>query len=164
MGEAVSPSSPRRPRTRARALVLALGLAVVAVGCSKGTAPSQGQYVATADGVCEAQDERMDDLQRRYDESRAKAAMTGEESANVARPERWMRAEIIPEYETMSGQLKSIRPPSGDATYLGDLYSDLDRLIVDLRSRPSRGRALISEDAELRQRFASYGMEICGTV
>jgi hypothetical protein len=137
---------------------------VVASSCARGSAPSPQQYAAVADGVCKAQDEKMDDLQERYDVSVYEAAVTGEESANVARPERWVRAEIVPEYEAMAGQLKSIRPPDGDHQYLSDLYSDLDRLIVDLNSRPSRGRELISEDPELRQRFASYGMEVCGTV
>jgi hypothetical protein len=163
MGGVVS-RAPSTPRARAGAVALAVALAVVAVGCSKGSSPSQGQYVAQADSVCQAQDEKMDDLQVRYDESRYQAAVTGEESANVARPERWMRAEIVPEYEAMSGMLKGMRAPSGDSDYLGDLYSDLDRLITDLNSRPSQGRELISEDAELRNRFASYGMEICGTV
>ena len=155
--------SPAIPRARA-AVVLVAGLVVVAVGCSKPATPSQGQYAAMADGVCQARDEKMDDLKDRYDESVATASITGDESANVARPERWVRAEIIPEYEAMSGQLKSIRPPAGDGDYLGDLYSDLDRLIVDLNSRPSRGRELISENTQLRGRFESYGMEICGTV
>ncbi len=156
--------APNATRAVRRAVVGVLGLVLVAAGCSREAAPTQAEYAAMADSVCTSRDEKMNDLQARYDESVYTAAITGESSANVARPERWMRAEIVPEYWGMSSQLKSIPPPSGDANYLGDLYSDLDRLIVDLNSRPSRGRALISEDAELRQRFASYGMKVCGTV
>ena len=156
--------APSIPRARAGSLVLALVLAVVAVGCAKGTAPTQAQYAAMADSVCKARDDKMDDLKERYDASVYESALTGDESANVARPERWMRAEIIPEYQGMSAQLKGIRPPSDDADYLADIYSDLDRLIVDLNSRPSRGREYISDDPQLRHRFESYGMDVCGRV
>ena len=139
-------------------------VALVSGACAKTPAPSQEQYVAAADSVCNARDEKMDQLKEQYDVAVYEAAITGEESANVARPERWMRAEIIPEYQGMAGQLKGMRPPDGDHQYLADLYSDLDRLITDLHSRPSRGRELISEDQNLRHRFESYGMKVCGTV
>ena len=144
--------------------MIAASVVLLASGCSKGSGPTQEQYASMADSVCTASDERMDELRKSYDESVYEAALTGEESTYVARPERWLRARIIPAYESMSGQLRGLRPPDDDAQYLADLYADLDLLIKDLNQRPSQGRELISEDERLRDRFASYGMEVCGTV
>lgn len=155
-------------RHRHRRLRLALAAVPVALvigaGCAEATAPSQEEYTAAADAVCTGSGDKLAQLEDDYAAEALEAQETGESSLNVDRPERWMRARIVPEYERMSANLRSIPAPDGDVAYLGDLYSDLDRLIADLHSRPSRGRDIVRADEDLQRRFTSYGMEVCGTV
>ena len=141
------------------ALVVPSLLAVAA--CSEATGPTQEQYAAMADRVCETTEEKLTELDAEYDAMKWDVASNGEENAYVDRPERWVRAKIVPQYERMASSLKGIPRPEGDATYLSDLYSDLDQRIEVLQIRPSDGRAVIEDDDQLRQRFASYGIEKC---
>ena len=64
----------------------------------------------------------------------------------------------------MADQLRGLQPPDDQAGYLGDLYADLDQRIEELRLAPSGGRDAVREDAELRDRFSTYGMKVCGRV
>lgn len=132
--------------------------------CSQAAPPSQAEYVATADRVCESVGDRIEDLEEEQEERIEERDRTGKPSAYADRPERWLRARIVPQYESMSNQLKGLAAPDGDHIYLRDLYSDLDRRIEDLHTRPSKGRDLIRLDERLRDRFESYGMRVCGTV
>lgn len=117
--------------------------------------------MARADDLCEATDERLEQLERDRALDRSTEAAQGSE---VQRPARWMRAEIVPEYEELDQSLRAIRPPEDDATYLSDLYDDLSSRIEELRLSPAGGRDIIRENAELRKRFATYGMKVCGRV
>lgn len=153
------PSSVRR----VAAVVLvasALGLGA----CSEGSAPTAAEYVAAADRVCQSAADTLTELEQEYDVAAWEAAATGESNLEVDRPERWVRSTIVPQYRSMLGGLMGLPAPDGDAAYLTDLYGDLDLKIKDLHQRPAQGRALIRDDAELQQRFESYGMEICGSV
>lgn len=75
-----------------------------------------------------------------------------------------MRARVIPQYKRLDGGLRGITPPGDDASYLADVYDDLTALIEELNLRPGQGRDLIREDEELRTRFATYGMKVCGRI
>lgn len=146
-----------------RGLLVPAVAAVLVVGaCSDASGPSQEQYAAMADDVCKDGKEKVDELYmaQAVDEMEA-AADGGDASVYVDRPERWVRAKVVPEYEKLSSALKSIPAPEGDAAYLGDLYGDLDQRIEVLHSRPGDGRAVIEADELLRDRFTSYGMEEC---
>ncbi len=155
------PPAPLRPL----ALALGLGvLVVLVVGCSQGgPAPTQAQYAAAADQVCQGTADTLTELEEDHE-----AALAEERSedpgATDQRPERWVRARVVPAYQEMEGGLRGIQPPDGDGEYLADLYDDLGRRIEELRLGPSRGRDQVRADADLRRRFASYGMEVCGTV
>ncbi len=144
------------------AVALALGLVLGA--CTQATGPSPAEYVAAADGVCQAASDKLAELEQEYDVAAWESAATGEGNLDVDRPERWVRGTIIPQYRSMLGGLLRLPAPDGDAAYLRDLYGDLDGRIRDLNLRPSQGRALIRDDVELQRRFESYGMEVCGTV
>ena len=130
---------------------------VAATGCSEASGPTQEQYASAADGVCKDADKRINDLYKEQWEATA----AGEQSTYVERPDRWMRSKVVPEYERLSSRLKGIRPPDGDTAYLSDLYSDLDARIEVLHNRPGDGRAVVDDDALLRDRFEAYGMEKC---
>lgn len=147
------------------ALVVALTLGSVA-GCASSTGPSQAEYVAAADEVCQSVDDRLADLEETYEED----LRGGDDAASDAapavdpRPERWVRARVIPQYKRLDGGLRGITPPGDDARYLADVYDDLTALIAELNLRPGQGRDLIREDEELRTRFSTYGMKVCGRV
>jgi hypothetical protein len=146
--------------------LLLLGLPLIAVAlpaCSESAAPTKDQYVSMANSVCAGTAEKLDELFEDYEVAKYEAAASGESSTYVDRPDRWMRAKIIPEYERMSGNLKGIQPPDGDGAYVADIYADLDRRIEVLHNHPGEGRAVIEADAGLRTRFASYGIEGCPT-
>ncbi|HYI61948.1 MAG TPA: hypothetical protein VEW93_09110 [Acidimicrobiales bacterium] len=141
----------RRSAWRPLALLLALG---VAAGCSQVSAgPSQAQYAVAADQVCTAHEGEVDEIVEEQ-----------EAAPDPSRSERWVRAELVPEYRKMTRSLQGIRPPEGDETYLAGLYADLDHQVDLLHASPGRGRALVSEDEDLRRRFSSYGMKVCGRV
>lgn len=160
----MSRSLPAAALRRCLALLVVLAVAGTASACSRqADPPTQGEYVARADDICESTDERIEELQRDYELNRLEAAAKGESSEDQ-RPDRWMRAKIVPEYESLDSQLRGIRPPEDDATYLSDLYDDLSSRIEELRLSPTGGRDTIREDAELRKRFATYGMKVCGRV
>ncbi len=147
-----------------RRLLLALlgtTLLLGASACSEASGPTQEQYAAMADDVCEAAGEEIDEvyMDRAVDELLAPMAEEG--NVYLDRPERWVRAKVVPEYESLLGRLKAIPPPDGDATYLSDLYADLDARIGVLQARPSDGRAVVESDAQLRDRFVTYGIETC---
>lgn len=132
----------------------ALLAGTLAIGCSRvSPGPTQAQYVAVADQVCEAHQAEIDTVVK---EERSEP--------DPARTERWIRADLVPEYRKMADALRGIRPPEGDEAYLADLYGDLAHQIDLLHSRPSEGRALVQEDEDLRRRFSSYGMKVCGRV
>ncbi|HEX7131285.1 MAG TPA: hypothetical protein VF228_01845 [Iamia sp.] len=159
----MSPVHRRRPLAL---LIPALTLAVLAVaGCSKSAGPSQEQYVAVADDVCASTEKRLEELQEAHDADLYEAAATGESGIYVDRPDRWVRAKVVPAYQGMSNGLKGIQPPDGDTAYLTDLYADLDEHIESIHLNPSaeEGKALRTPDTRLTDRFASYGMEVCGT-
>lgn len=156
--------TPLRHRRRRLALVALPVALVVGAGCTEASAPSQEEYTAAADAVCAASSDKLAQLEEDYAEETREAQETGESSLNVDRPERWMRARIVPEYERMSGNLKSIPAPDGDVAYLSDLYADLDRRIAVLHIRPSGGRDIVRDDEDMQRRFRSYGMEVCGRV
>lgn len=147
---------PRRRARSASRLVPALAVVAVLLGgaCSRGAAPpSQADYVAAADAACERRGEAIDELEEE---------VLADPDHN--RPERWIRADLVPEYRKLSNELRSLAPPSGDATYLSGIYADFDRRVNWLFSRPSEGRAAVRDDERLQLRFAQYGMEVCGTV
>lgn len=153
----------RRPSARRAAG--AVVAAVLALGaCSKSSPPTQEAYVKAADGICEETAEELEELELDLFEELGALREEGESNPNVERWERWMRINIVPEYRDMDRRLRGIRPPDGDSTYLADLYDDLAIRITELNARPSQGRDLVRDDEELRRRFASYGMEVCGTV
>lgn len=145
-----------------RLLVVAVVPTLLAVaGCSGSSGPSQEQYAAAAEGVCKASGEKLDELYMAQAIAEMEAATGGESTTYVDRPERWVRAKIVPEYERLANSLKGIQRPDGDAAYLSDLLADLDRQIEQLQLEPSGGRATIEADEGLRDRFESYGIEGC---
>ncbi len=160
-----SPSSVRRGRRGSlRSLVVVLALSALGVGCAPAApAPTQAEYVAVADLVCEATGERLDEAEEELlvelEEEKADGG-----SLLAQRPDRWTRAETVPAYRDLEGSLRGIQPPDDDGTYLSDLYDDLHRRIEELRLSPGKGRDLIRGDDALRTRFETYGMEVCGTV
>ena len=148
-----------------RGLLVAVALTAVAgAGCAGSTAPTKEEYVAVADDVCRQTQDKLEEAEVTLVEETAQAAEDGETSDYQQRPDRWTRAKIIPLYRQMRDGLRGIPPPDGDAEYLADLYDDLARLVDDLHYRPGQGRDLIRKDAELEERFSSYGMKVCGTV
>jgi len=157
---------PARPPLALRLVALALPVALLGLaGCGASAAgPTQEQYAAMADGVCQGTGEKLTQLEEQFQIDTWEAAEEGESNIVLERPERWMRVKIVPQYENMSGTLKSIQPPDGDGAYLADLYSDLDARIETLHRRPSDGRDVVRKDKLLQDRFRSYGMEVCGTV
>ncbi len=142
-------------------LVVALALGSVA-GCASSSGPSQAEYVAAADGICQSTDDQLADLEETYQEE----LRGGDDAAPAVdpRPERWVRARVIPQYKRLDGGLRGITPPGDDASYLADVCDDLTALIEELNLRPGQGRDLIREDEELRTRFATYGMKVCGRI
>jgi hypothetical protein len=150
-----------------RRLLLALAgsaVALAATACSESAAPSKEQYASMATDVCTSADEEIDAvyMDQAVDELLATTTEEGiDQDVYLERPERWVRAKVVPEYESLAGRLKSIPPPDGDRAYLGDLYSDLDARIEILHRRPSDGRAVVEADEQLRSRFESYGIEDC---
>lgn len=148
---------------RVRHLFAVVALPALLLGaCSEEVAgPTQEQYAASADGVCKATDDKIAALYEERDLATWVAAEEGESYTYGDRPERWVRAKLVPEYRRMSGGLKSLAAPDGDAAYLRDLYADLDARIEVLHRRPSDGRDAIRADTELQDRFTSYGMEVC---
>jgi len=150
-----------RPVRRLLPALVLPAVLLAATGCSEAAGPTQEQYAAAADGVCEATDEKLEELGEERDVAAWESASAGEGNTYVERPERWVRAKVVPEYERMSSRLKGMQPPDGDRAYLADLYADLDARIEVLHNRPSDGRAAIDGDARLRERFASYGMDEC---
>jgi hypothetical protein len=157
---------PVCPPLRLRLVALAVPAVLLAgVGCSQASGgPTQDQYVAAADGVCQSAGERFTELEEEFRVETWEAAVAGESNITLERPERWVRVKVVPQYESMSAGLKGIPPPEGDGAYLSDLYADLDARIETLHRRPSDGRQVVNEDTLLQERFRSYGMEICGTV
>jgi hypothetical protein len=152
----------RPPRLRLALAPLLLATLVSGAACSSGGGgPTQDQYAAVADELCAGTEERLAELQQQHDEEVYIAAATGESGTYVDRPERWVRAKIVPEYRKLSGNLKGIQPPDGDVAYLTDLYADLDARIETLHRRPGDGRAVINGDSLLKERFASYGITEC---
>lgn len=145
-------------------IATSVAVSVLAASCAETPPPSQAEYAASADRVCESVEERIEELEEEQEDRIEERQRTGRPSAYADRPERWLRARIVPQYESMSNQLKGLTAPDGDHAYLRDLYADLDRLIEHLNVRPSEGRSLIRLDERLRDRFASYGMHVCGTV
>lgn len=114
-----------------------------------------------ADDVCDSADENLDELFMEQSVEELRATTTDEAPVYVERPERWVRAKVVPAYESLSNRLKGLPRPEGDAAYLSDLYADLDARIEVLHRRPSDGRGVIESDDLLRDRFESYGMESC---
>lgn len=153
------------PRTAPlRRVALAAVVAVAAVGCAPDVpAPTQAQYVARADDVCQQTDDRLEELQEAYDEDLEEEAAEGGSGVDQ-RPGRWIRARVVPQYKKMDQTLRGIPAPEDDGPYLQDLYDDLSRAVEELRLGPSKGRDFVREDTELRNRFATYGMEVCGEV
>lgn len=152
-------------RRTARCAAGVVAAALLALGaCAKAPAPTQDAYVRAADDVCEDTAEELQELELELMAELGTLRAAGESNPNVERWERWMRINIVPEYRAMDKKLRSLRPPDGDRAYLGDLYDDLSIRINELNARPSQGRDLVRADEELRRRFASYGMQICGTV
>ena len=153
------------PHASVAALATALVMLALTVACTKSApAPTPESYAATADRVCEQTDERLVELEE--DRLVGLAEQRSEEPAAPVdpRPDRWVRSEVVPAYEDMVGRLRSIRPPDDDATYLAGIYEDLAHRIEILRLTPGGGRDVVRADEDLRSRFASYGMEVCGTV
>ncbi len=148
-----------------RRLVVALVLPAVllaASGCSEEAAgPTQEQYAEAANQVCKDSDKAIDQIYMDHSVDIFLVAQGEEPTVYTDRPERWVRAKVVPAYWRLSGALKGIQPPDGDYTYLTDLYADLDTVIQELHTTPSLGRAVIEDDDLLRDRFASYGMEKC---
>lgn len=152
-------------RHRPARLVGLVAAALLALGaCAKAPAPSQEAYVRAADDVCEDTADELQELELELLSELGELREAGESNPNVERWERWMRINIVPEYRSMDKKLRGLRPPEGDGTYLGDLYDDLSIRITELNARPSQGRDLVREDEELRRRFESYGMQVCGRV
>lgn len=147
-----APTAPRAARAAAGILLASL---VVAVGaCAQsGGGPTQAQYAAAADSVCKKHETRLNLIE-----------VEQIQEPDPARTERWIRRDLVPAYRDMSRSLRGIRPPDGDGVYLSGLYSDLDHVIALLFAKPSRGRALVRDDEDLRRRFSSYGMKVCGRV
>lgn len=140
----------RAPTALAAAVVAGAALTSCVAG---GGGPTQSQYIAVADSICETHKEEIAEIER-----------TNVEEPNQNRPDRWIRAELVPQYRAMLGQLRGIRPPDGDAQYLTGLYADLEHEVSLLQVRPSDGPARIRSNEDLRRRFASYGMKVCGRV
>jgi hypothetical protein len=152
-------SPVRLPR---RLLVLAVPVVLLAApACSEPDRPSQEQYASMADGVCKATDEKLTELYEAYEVAKYEAAASGESTTYVDRPDRWVRAKVIPEYERMANGLRGIPPPDGDDAYVADIYADLDKRIEVLHNHPGDGRAVIDDDPGLRTRFEGYGIEQC---
>jgi hypothetical protein len=140
-------------RTAAAAATVAVAL-VASVGCSSNPdPPTQAVYISRADQVCEATGDKLDDVEVEY-----------LKDPDTVRPQRWIRRDVVPRYKEMAGQLRGLQPPDDQGSYLGDLYDDLDRRIEELRLAPSGGRDHVREDVELRDRFSTYGMKVCGRV
>ncbi len=140
-------------RTAAAAATVAVAL-VASVGCSSGPEPpNQAAYISRADQVCKAAGDKLDDIEVEY-----------LKDPDTVRPQRWIRRDVVPRYQDMSGELRGLQPPDDQGSYLGDLYDDLDRRIEELRLAPSGGRDHVREDEELRDRFSTYGMKVCGRV
>jgi hypothetical protein len=140
-------------RTAAAAATVAVAL-VASVGCSSTPdPPTQAVYISRADQVCEAAGDKLDDVEVEY-----------LKDPDTVRPQRWIRRDVVPRYKEMAGQLRGLQPPDDQGSYLGDLYDDLDRRIEELRLAPSGGRDHVREDVELRDRFSTYGMKVCGRV
>lgn len=152
------------PSSLRRALAVAVLAGLTLGACSESSSPTAAEYVGVADEFCKSVDDRLADIEKDYDVATYEAAATGENNPNVDRPERWFRSKIIPQYQSMLDGLRGIQPPEDDIAYLTDLYQDLDLRIQDLNLRPSEGRDFIRQDELLRNRFESYGMEVCGTV
>jgi hypothetical protein len=150
---------------RRRALILAVPVLLAAAGgCSQAAGPTQEEYAAVADGLCQDTLKKVDDLYMDQAIETMKVSSGGESGIYTDRPETWVRAKIVPQYRNLSGGLKGIQPPDGDVTYLTDLYTDLDTLIEKLHRVPSEGREVIETDEQLRDRFESYGMKECPPV
>lgn len=159
----VSAVRPSLRRLAGAAVLPALLLA--AAGCSEdASGPTQAEYASMADDVCTGADEAIDALYMDLAVDELLAPLSDGGNVYLDRPDRWVRAKVVPVYKSLSNRLKSIPPPQGDVTYLSDLYSDLDVLIETLHRRPGDGRAVIETDVRLRDRFASYGMEGCPPV
>lgn len=156
--------SIRLPLVRLRRIALAAAVVAAVSACAGPEQPDKAAYVAAADKVCDDAGEDIDEETTEYELEVLDTSNDDDVSLNVAREERWTRTKIIPIYKDMDSSLRSLTPPEGDSAYLGDLYNDLSRLIVEFNSRPSQGRDIIREDERLRQRFESYGMDVCGTV
>jgi len=147
--------------TLRRLSAVVAGVVVLAAGaCSDAAGPTKEQYVAMADDVCQETGEALDELYMDHAVDELLAA-SGEENVYVDRPERWVRAKVVPEYEGLVNRLRGIPPPDGDAAYLSDLYGDLEVRVELLHNRPSDGRQVVEADPQVRDRFTSYGMEAC---
>lgn len=140
-----------------RRLVVCAALVAAGSGCARlqggGATPTKAEYVAAADQVCAEAETAIDEVE-----------VEAMENPDPARDQRWVRAELVPAYRGMVGALRGIPPPDTDGAYLADLYDDLDHAIEILRQSPSLGRARVRDDTDIRNRFSSYGMKVCGRV
>ena len=133
-----------------RKVVALVFAALVIVGCSKGGAPTKEQYVAVADGVCKA---AHDELVKATEEHLAKKPDGGAS-------QRFVRATVIPRLRSMTGELRSIPSPDGDAAYLGTIYADYDHALDLLHSDPIGTTSDTARNAA-EARMKGYGMAAC---
>ncbi len=125
--------------------------AALVTSCGGGSAPSHDEYVGAANRVCDRAGQRLEKLRK-----------ANAKEPDAARPERWIRARVVPAYADLSAELRDLAPPSNDATYLESLYDELDERILGLKARPSSGYDSVWS-TPLKRRFANYGLTDCGT-
>jgi hypothetical protein len=135
-------------------LLVVVGVTALALlGCSGGGAPTKQQYVAVADGVCQAADDAITDM---FEEHRQ---TNPDQGAN----QRFMRADVIPRLKSMTQELRSIQPPEDDGQYLLDIYGSYDHALDLLHTDPLGDRSDPAGEA-VEARMDSYGMTVCGRV
>ncbi len=133
-------------------VALAFAAALLAAGCSKGDPPTQAQYAAVADGVCNAAHDELVTLTEEHQ------ATKPDGGAN----QRYIRSKVIPRLRAMIGELRGIQRPENDGSYLDTVYADYEHALDILYSDPIGDSSDRAGNA-VEERMKSYGMTACST-
>ena len=130
----------------------AIALVVSAGACASQTAPTKAEYAGAANQVCKAADEEIKTTMKEW---KAENPLPDQRDA-----QRFIRFTLIKRLRGMIGQLRSIPPPDGDASYLDSMFRDFEHALA-LHFSDTFGTSGDGAEQAAETRFAEYGIDGC---
>lgn len=178
-----NPDSARLSTCRSTAPIALAALAAAAIGCGDGDkvtagpealVPSKRDFVTRADGLCALYQGRIeqagtDEFGLSADDVRVlpsgEIRFKAGRRPSDAKVSAFVTATVVPELRELTGELRTLTPPAGDASELQRVYDSSEAAIARIAGEPllfvqsSRFAAIARRPDRLAR---GYGLKVCG--